>query len=409
MHHALQVPSAFRELFTPARYKAYYGGRGSAKSHSFAAALIIRATRDTTRVLCTREIQSSIRDSVKRVLDDKIDAAGLRPHFYSTDAEIRARHNDSRFTFAGLRSHPDSVKSMEGIDIAYVEEANTVSARSIELLIPTVRKPGSEVWFGWNPRSPDDPVDAMFRGNDRRTQDAGRGFEPPPRSIIRRVNWDSNPWFPDVLREEMQWAQARDPDKYGHIWLGGYQRSSEARVFKNWRVERFETPPDARFYFGADWGFSVDPTVLVRCYIVGKTLYIDREAYKVGCSIDATPALFDTVPGSRAWPATGDSARPETIDYMQRHGFPRLVGALKGINSVMDGIEFLKNYDIVVHPDHCPHTIDELTLYSFKVDEHTKEVLPILEDKKNHVIDALRYAVEGVRRAGTFTVSEMLM
>src|SRR5690606_4760093 len=153
---------------------------------------------------------------------------------------------------------------------------------------------------------------------------------------------------------------------------------------------------------------------LIRSYIEGRTLFVDREAYKVGCEIDYTPALFagsDTrtpprwenpwgwqgIPGSMRWPITADSARPETISYMQRKGF-NIAPAKKGAGSIEDGIEFLKSYDIVVHPD-CLHTIDELTLYSFKVDKLTDEVLPVLEDKKNHVIDALRYAVENLRRS----------
>jgi phage terminase large subunit len=223
----------------------------------------------------------------------------------------------------------------------------------------------------------------------------------PPRSIVRRVNWDLNPFFPDVLREDMEWDASRDPDKYRHIWLGEYLRNSEARVFHNWKVEQFETPADARFYLGADWGFSIDPTVLVRCFISGRTLYVDREVYKVGCEIDRTPDLFDRLDQdnlkmARNWPITADSARPETIDYMKRHGYTRIKPAKKGAGSVEDGIEFLKSYDMVVHP-RCKHMIDELTLYSWKTDPVTDEVLPVLNDKNNHVIDALRYAVEGLR------------
>jgi phage terminase large subunit len=383
----VQIPEAFDFLFQDeARYRASYGGRGSAKSHSFAFALVVKARERPLRILCAREIQKSIRDSVKRLLDDKIEEAGFRGFFQSTDTEIRGA-NGSLFLFAGLRTNADAVKSTEGIDIAWVEEANKVSQRSLDLLIPTIRKPGSEIWFTWNPEHPTDPVDAMFRGK------AG----PPPRSLVRQVNWDDNPFFPPVLQGDMEWDRQRDPEKFAHIWGGAYLRNSEARVFKNWRVEEFETPPDARFYFGADWGFSVDPTVLVRAFIVGRTLFVDREAYKVGVEIDRTPALFDTIPGSRRWPITADSSRPETISYMQHHGFGNVGAALKGAGSVEDGIEFLKNYDIVVHPD-CRHTADELTFYSWKVDPLTGEVLPVLADKHNHVIDALRYAVEGLRR-----------
>lgn len=382
----IQFPRAFRPLFTPSRYKASWGGRGSAKSHSFAQALIIRACQYPLRVLGTREIQNSIKDSVKRLLDDKIAAMGVESQFISTDREISGV-NGSLFVFAGLRTNPDSIKSKEGFDIAWVEEANTVSKRSLEILIPTIRRPNSELWFSWNPRFATDPVDAMFRG-----------AAPPPNSILMPVSYRDNPWFPDVLREDMEYDRMRDPEKYQHIWEGQYLRNSEARVFRNWRVEAFETPADIeRFYFGADWGFSVDPTVLVRCYIVGRTLYVDQEVYAVGCEIDRTPALFDKIPNAKRWPITADSARPETISYMQRHGYPNIVAAKKGPGSIEDGIEFLKNYDIVVHP-RCTHSIDELTLYSWKTDPLTQEVLPILEDKKNHVIDALRYAVESLRQ-----------
>lgn len=383
----IRMPEAFDFLFEgEARYRAAYGGRGSAKSHSFAMALVIKARERPLRILCAREVQKSIRDSVKRLLDDKIEECGFGPHFDSIDTEIRGS-NGSLIVFAGLRTNPDAVKSMEGFDIAWVEEANRVSKRSLELLIPTIRKPGSEIWFSWNPEKPTDPVDVMFRGEGG----------PPPRSIVRSVNFDANPWFPEVLRDDMEWDRRRDPEKYAHVWLGEYVRNSEARVFQNWKVEEFETPEGARFYFGADWGFSVDPTVLVRCFIVGRTLFVDQEAYKVGCEIDRTPALFDTIPGSRRWPITADSSRPETIDYMQRHGYGNVGPALKGAGSVEDGIEFLKSYDIVVHP-RCRHTSDELTFYSWKVDPQTGDVLPVLADKHNHVIDALRYAVEGLRR-----------
>jgi phage terminase large subunit len=174
-------------------------------------------------------------------------------------------------------------------------------------------------------------------------------------------------------------------------------------VFKNWRVEAFEAPADARFLFGADWGFSTDPTVLVRCFIIGRTLFVDHEAYAVGCEIDRTPALFDTIPGARRWPITADSARPETISFLQRHGFGNLRPAAKGAGSVEEGVAFLQNHDILVHP-RCRHLIDELALYSYRTDPHTGELQRRLEDRENHVIDALRYAVESQRR-GTYDSS----
>jgi phage terminase large subunit len=380
----VRLAPAFEPLFTPSRYKAFWGGRGGAKSWSFARALLIRAFKKPLRILCAREVQKSIADSVKRLLDDDIERMGMGYFFDSTLTEIRGA-NGSLFIFAGLKTNVDTVKSTEGIDIAWVEEANTVSQASLDTLIPTVRKEGSELWFSWNPKSAADPVDKMFRGE-----------YPPPDAIIRKVTFEDNDWFPDVLRKEMEWDLRRDPEKYAHIWLGEYQKNSEARVFRNWRVDSFDVPNGTRPHYGGDWGFAIDPTVLVRCWIVGRTLYIDQEAYEVGCAIDKTPALFDKVEGARKWPVTADSARPETIDYMRRHGYPHIQPARKGPGSIEDGIEFLKSFDIIVHPD-CKHAIDELTSYSYKVDKLTGEVLPVLDDKKNHVIDSIRYAAEQVR------------
>ena len=339
------------------------------------------------RILCAREIQKSIKTSVKQLLEDKIKALGLS-WFYTITITGIVGLNGTQFLFEGLRTNPESIKSMEGIDIVWVEEASTVSQASIDLLVPTIRKPGSELWFSWNPRLKTDPVDVMFRGKNG----------PPPRTILFCANYSENPWFPDVLREEMEWDKRRDPDKYAHIWLGQYRRNSEAAVFKNWRIDEMTVPPDIRPYYGADWGFSVDPTVLVKCYLIDKrTLYIEAEAYKVGCEIDHTPQLFEKIPGAKRWPIRADSARPETISYMNRHGW-NIVGAAKGPGSLEDGVAFLQSVDIIVHPN-CKHCIDELTLYSYKLDKLTAEVLPELEDKENHVIDALRYALEEARKA----------
>lgn len=389
----VEIPEAFSFLWDeraddgrPVRYRAVHGGRGSAKSHSLCAAAVIKGAERPLRIGVYREIQKSIRDSAKRLLDDKIAQIGLSDFYESTDTEIRGK-NGTLFLFNGLRTNPDAIKSTEGLDLAIVMEANKVAQRSWDLLIPTVRKAASEIWAEWNPEFDTDPVDAMFRGPDGA----------PPGSIVREVNWQDNPFFPDVLKAELEWDRKRDFDKYLWIWEGRYQRNSEARVFKNWRVEPFDAPKDAVFHFGADWGFAVDPTVLVRCYLEGRTLYVDYEAYMVGCEIDNTPALFDSIPEVRRYLITADSARPETVSYMQRQGF-KIVSAVKGAGSLEDGVEFLKSCDIVVHP-RCKHLADELSIYAYRTDPLTGIVLPQLEDRDNHVIDALRYALEGARRA----------
>lgn len=340
-----------------------------------------------TDAVCVREIQKSLDQSVKKLLEGKIQALNAGAYFEVQDAKIKSSRGGV-IIFQGMQNHTaDAIKSLEGYDIAWVEEAQSLSQRSLDLLRPTMRNPKSELWFGWNPSLATDPVDALLRGET-----------PPPDSTVVEVNYVDNPWFPDVLREEMEYDKRRDPDKYAHIWLGKYRRNSEARVFRNWKIEEFDVDPQWVIRQGADWGFSVDPTVLVQCAIVGRTLYVPHVAYRVGCEITDTPALFMSVPDSEKWPITADSARPETISHMRKNGFPKIMPAIKGARSLEEGVEWLKSFDIVVHP-RCQHLIDELTLYSYKTDPLTGLVLPALEDKDNHVIDALRYACEGARRA----------
>lgn len=383
----IETPRVFLPLLQPSRYKGAHGGRGSGKSHFFGEMLIERSIMQKTDAVCVREVQKSLDQSVKKLLEGKIESLNAGAYFEVQDAKIKSTHG-GLIIFQGMQNHTaDSIKSLEGYDIALVEEAQTLSQRSLDLLRPTIRKPGSELWFAWNPSLDTDPIDAFLRGPDVY-----------PGSIVVEANYMDNPWLPDVLREEMEYDKRRDPDKYAHIWLGKYQQNSEARVFKNWKIEEFERPKGTIHRLGADWGFSVDPSVLVRSDIEGNHLYVDYEAYAVGCEIVNLPELFMGVPESEKWPITADSARPETISHMQKNGFPKIRAAIKGAKSLEEGVEFLKSFDIVVHP-RCKHLIDELTLYSYKVDPLTGSVLPILADKDNHVIDALRYACEGARRA----------
>jgi phage terminase large subunit len=385
----IKTPRWALPLLEPARYKGAWGGRGSGKSHFFAELLIEEHICNPNQSsVCVREIQKSLSQSVKKLLEVKIDELGVGQYFDVQDSIIKSKRGNGMIIFQGMQNHTaDSIKSLEGYDRAWVEEAQSLSQNSLDKLRPTIRKPGSQLWFSWNPNLETDPVDVLLRGE-----------VPPGDAAVVKVNWSDNPWFPEVLREEMEYDKRRDPDKYAHIWMGEYQRNSESRVFRNWRIEEFEANPDDVLRFGADWGFASDPTVLIRCFIRGRTLYVDHEAYMVGCEINNIPELFMTVPESEKYPITADSARPETISYVKKHGFSRIMPAVKGPKSLEEGVEWLKSFDVIVHP-RCKHTIDELSLYSYKVDKMTGVVLPMLEDKQNHVIDALRYACEGVRRA----------
>jgi phage terminase large subunit len=338
-------------------------------------------------MVCLREVQRTLKFSAKRLLEGKIRSMGVESHFDILDSEIRNKRGRGIIIFQGMQNHnADSIKSLEDFDIAWFEEAQRASQTSLDMLRPTLRKPGSELWFTWNPDQSTDPIDVLLRGP-----------ELPPRAIVVEANFTDNPWFPEESREEMEYDRRVDPDKYAHIWLGKYRMHSEARVFRNWRVEDFDTPKDAIHRLGADWGFN-DPTVMVRCHIVGRKLYVDYEAYRVNCEILDIPDLFMTIPEAEKWPSVADSNRPDTISHVQKHGFPKMVKAIKGPGSIEEGVEWLKSYEIIVHP-RCVHVIDELTLYSYKVDPLTGKVLPVLEDKKNHVIDSLRYGCEGVRRS----------
>jgi phage terminase large subunit len=384
----IRVPEAFEPLEGSHRYIGAHGGRGSGKSHYFGERWLLESIRQRIDVVCLRETLKSLEFSVRKLLVEKISRYNAGAYFDVQDRRILSALGGTTI-FEGMQNHTaDSIKSLEGFDVGWFAEAQSASEKSLTLLRPTIRKPGSQLWFDWNPDQPTDPIDELLRGDVL-----------PPDAAVVQVNFEDNPWFPDELRMEMEYDRSRDIDKYNHVWRGGYNTKSEARVFRNWRVEEFDVDADWIIRQGIDFGYSIDPSVLVQCAIVGRTLYVPHEAYMVGCEIDALPALFMTVPGAEKWPSTADSSRPETISYLSKHGFPRVFPAVKGARSLEEGVEFLKSFDIVVHP-RCVHTVDELTAYSYKCDQLTGKVLPVLEDKHNHVIDALRYACEGARRAG---------
>jgi len=202
--------STFRNPKKYFRYKAFHGGRGGGKSHAFAIALVSLAAKQEIRVLCCREIQNSIKDSSKRLIEDKINAAGLGWFFTSTETEIRGL-NGSIFTFKGLFRNLESITSTEGIDICWIEEADSTSAKSFEKIIPTIRKEGSEIWLSWNPSDEFAPIEQLFRSGT-----------PPPKTLLREVNYKDNQFFPSVLEMERQHMLVTNPVLHKHVWEGGY-------------------------------------------------------------------------------------------------------------------------------------------------------------------------------------------
>lgn len=390
---ALRVPTpkAFGPLFQPIgtyRYRCYYGGRGSAKSWQFARALLIHGLTTPLRVLCSREYQSSIRDSVHRVLADQIAILGLQAAYTVQESAILGP-NGTEFIFKGLRRDIAQIKSTEGIDVCWVEEAEAVSDASWRTLIPTIRKPGSEIWVSFNPALESDPTYQRFVVSQ------------PERALVRRVSFRDNPWFPDVLREEEQALLRADPEAHAHVWGGEPWSRADAQVLSGkWSVAEF-TPEDhwGAPLYGADWGFAVDPTVLVRVYVHDRTLWVSDEIGGPQLDTDAIVRAFDEVPGSREHTIRADSARPETIAELKKRGF-RIVGAEKWAGSVEDGIQHLRSYDrIVIHP-RCPRAIQEARLWRYKTDPRTDDVLPKTVDANNHVWDAVRYALGPLIKKG---------
>jgi len=395
--YSMDMPGAFKPLFSAARYKIFYGGRGSGKSWAFAQTLLIKALERPTRILCARELQVSIADSVHRLLCDTIDRLGLSTRFEITRQAIHSV-NGSDFIFKGLRHNASEIKSLEGIDYCWVEEAHSVSRESWELLIPTIRKDGSEIWISFNPGSPDDETYKRFV------------VSPPADAVVVKVGWRDNPWFPETLNRERLYCKEIDPEAYAHIWGGEPRAISDAQIFKGrYEVAAFETPADARFFHGADWGFAKDPTALVRMFVKGDdALYIDAEAYGVGVELDELPTLLSSIPTAMKWPIKADAARPETISYMRRKGF-NISAAKKWAGSVLDGIALLKSFrKIVIHP-RCKHAAEEFRLYSYKVDKNNGDILPVPADSWNHCIDAARYALDGYVRSPGLNINPAIL
>ena len=249
----VEIPRKLIPLTKPARYKGAHGGRGGAKSHFFAEQLVLRCFARTTRWVCIREVQISLKESVRQLIIDKIAKFGLEGAFEVLDAEIRGPRG-SLIIFRGMQSfNATNIKSLEGYDGAWVEEAQTFSAISLRMLRPTIRKAGSEIWFSWNPRHDTDAVDAFLRGPHR-----------PKGAIVVEVNWRDNPWLPDELRQEKDDDYAADPEMAEHVWGGGYEKVSEGAYYarliataeREGRIGDF--PYDERRAVRTAWDIGVD-------------------------------------------------------------------------------------------------------------------------------------------------------
>lgn len=377
----IYLPPKCLSLFKPARYHVLYGGRGSTKSHSIARALLMMAMQKPRKILCAREFQNSINESVHALLSNMIAKHRLEPYFNIQNNSISCA-NGSEFIFKGLAHNIEAIKSMEGLDIVWLEEADRVSRRSWDTLIPTVRKPESFFIVSFNPADDDDPTYEMFVKNTM------------PNSIVTKLSYEDNPKFPEVLRAEMEYLKSVDFEKYLHVWEGHTRTVSDAQIFKGkYVVEEFSSDGVDNFRFGMDFGFANDPLCICRSFIKERRLYVDYAAYGYGVEIDDIPKILATIPLADQYDIWCDNSRPETISFLKNKGL-RTKAARKWSGSVEDGIEFLRSFEKIVFHPRCKDAIYEAAKYSYKIDKHTGEILPIIVDANNHYWDSQRYALD---------------
>lgn len=394
----LELPPKLIPVFSgPARYRGAHGGRGSAKTRTFALMTAVWAYRFAEAgvsgvVLCGREFMNSLADSSMEEVKQAIRSVPwLNAYFDIGEQYIRTRNRKVSYAFCGLRTNLDSIKSKARILLAWVDEAESVSEIAWQKLAPTVRETNSEIWVTWNPEKDGSPTDKRFRK------------EPPANSKIVELNYSDNPWFPDVLDQERQSDRERlDDQTYAWIWEGAYRENSEAQILAGkYRVADFA--PGAGWngpYFGVDWGFSQDPTAGVKLWINDRRLYVEHEAGRPGLeNDDIAKFMIARLPGIERHTVRADSARPETISHVKSNGngqrqcLPLITGAEKWPGSVEDGIAHLRSYSEIVIHTRCKEFLREARLYSYKVDRMTGDVLADIVDKHNHYIDATRYAL----------------
>ena len=380
----IDTPEWAYPLLKPVRYKGAKGGRGGGRSHFFAESLIESMVMNPDiSIVCIREVQKSLKFSAKKLIEEKIKQLNASSHITILEKEIRSNFGGGVMIFEGMQDHTaDSIKSLEGFKIAWVEEAQSLSKRSLDLLKPTIREEGSEIWFSWNPDKETDPVDLFFKENSHDM-------------ICVHHNIKDNPFAPQTLINEMENDRVRmSPEDFDHIWKGAYNTKSDALVFKGkYRVDYFEPEQDWTRLQGLDWGFSQDPTAGNVVYVADNKLYIRHEANKIELGLDETADyLIKEMPDFEKYVTRADNARPESISHVKKKGLPLIRGEAK--LKIEDGISHMKSYDkIIIHPD-CKETIKEFGLYSYKIDKRSGDILPEIVDKHNHHIDDIRYALK---------------
>lgn len=379
----IEIPIEYKRLFdNDWRECACYGGRYSLKSHTVARYLLIRARMAKTRIACFREFQNSITESSHQLLADLIKQYELND-FVVTNNAIVNKINGSDFLFKGLYNNEQSIKSIEGIDIAWVEEAQTVSKESIDVLTPTVRKENSKIIYTYNRLLEDDPVHTRLV------------IEGRPNTLILNVNYDiavKYGMMPEVIRLEIEDDKAKRPTLYQHKWLGE-PNSLERKVYKDW--EMMETVPhEARLERrGLDFGYTNDPTAVVDIYYYNGGYIFDEVLYRKGLS---NKEIADTLKILPQTLTIADSAEPKSIDEIRNYGI-NIQPAVKGAGSINQGIQFIKDQKISM-TKRSTNLIKEYRNYLYKLDREGK-IINTPEGGQDHTLDAVRYAMTSFQPA----------
>lgn len=389
----VQTPSVFRGLYYPAlgqvRYRVFYGGRGGAKSWQIGRRLLLAGREQPLRILCGREYQTSIKESVLHLLAKQIKRLNLG-WFYKVGRTSIVGLNGTEFIFSGLLHAIDGIKSTEDVDVCWIEEAQSVSEESWSILIPTIRKPGSEIWVSFNPGEFEDPTYQRFV------------VDPPPRAIIQKVSYLDNPWLSDELREEAETLRQRDAEQFDHVYGGNPWTRSELQVFSG-KCRQADLGPRMPHWgepmFGLDFGFSIDPAILVKFWAFDSRLYIEREAGGVQLDNDDLERRIRSVDEAADHQIFADAARPETINELRKRGL-NVVAAEKWAGSVKDGVEYIRGQfeEIIIHPS-CTEMISESRLYRWKKHPKTGAPLPKFQEGNDHGWDGVRYGLSPMIKA----------
>ena len=420
-----EVPKQFKFLFKNKWQKkqdaiAFYGGRGGGKTMSIASYLVLEAVNKPINIVCAREYQNSIKDSVKKILEERIEYFELENYFKITRDEIHSTAG-AIITFKGIRNNPGSFKGTSGIDICWIEEASYISEESWDIVIPTVYRSGSHYRYGkmivsYNPLSIRDPVYQVFQ------------IEKPKRTKSIEVSLWTNPFAPPPMLREAERMRINDPEKFQHIYLGQAAVTGSDIVFRDWEIKDLDNFPmhdDVRNnpYVGMDFGFR-DPTCAVAAYfsLDQQQIYVREEVYHKELGVLDYPSLvsgsgptwrnihnFEGLYAVREQGAEilADAARPDTIKDMRDMGLTNIKEAAKGKDSIEEGIEFLQGKHIIIHP-RCKNLIREFQNYRYDRDKQDPTIINFHKfvDADNHCIDALRYAVSLIRKHPQFDVQD---